>query len=234
MHALAAQNRTFGYAAAASLVVHAFVLFLKGPALREMAGPPPELPLVAHLVEPAAPPAHEVVEPRPEPKPPAKAARPRPKPAPRATAPVAAPAVPPPEPATEQEPEESKPSAPSAPAAPSLAAVAPPAAVQVDPAAALARFRQQIVDLAVRYKRYPRRARDNGWTGDVVVRIEVAPSGAVSAISLKSSSGYDVLDEQALEMFRKAAPAVAVPADLRGQGFAVELRAIYSLQDRPG
>jgi protein TonB len=111
--------------------------------------------------------------------------------------------------------------------------VTPPAAVQIDPAAALARFRQQIVELAVRYKRYPRMARDNGWTGDVVVRIEVSPSGTVNAISLKSTSGYEILDEQALEMFRKAAPAVSVPPDLRGQAFAVEVRAIYSLQDRP-
>jgi protein TonB len=235
MRVLAGQNRTFGYAAAASLVVHALVLSLKGPPLREIAVPPAEAPLIAHLVEPAAPPAPEVVDPRPEPKPAARAAaRPKPKPVPRASAPVAAPTVPPsPETAPEQGSEESEPSAPSAPAAPSLAAVTPPAAVQIDPAAALARFRQQIVELAVRYKRYPRMARDNGWTGDVVVRIEVSPSGTVNAISLKSTSGYEILDEQALEMFRKAAPAVSVPPDLRGQAFAVEVRAIYSLQDRP-
>jgi periplasmic protein TonB len=240
MHVLGEQNhRTFAYAAAASLVVHALVLSLKGPALRESGAPPPEPPLVAHLVESAAPPVPEVVEPRPEPKPAARAvAKPKPKPAPRLTAPIATPTEPPAaETMTEQRPEESKPSppepapsVPSAPPTPPLAAVVPPAAAQIDPAAAIARFRQQIVDLAARYKRYPRRARDNGWTGDVVVRIEVAPSGSVNAVSVKTSSGYDVLDDQALEMFRKAAAEVAVAAGLRGSAFAVEVRAIYSLQ----
>jgi outer membrane biosynthesis protein TonB len=50
-------------------------------------------------------------------------------------------------------------------------------------------------------------------------------------VTLKGSSGYEVLDRQALEMFRQAARAVAVPPALRGREFALELRAIYGLED---
>jgi protein TonB len=247
MLVLAERNRTFGYAAAASLALHAFVLLMNGPALRQSAAPPFEPPLTAHLVEEPEPKAEPApVKPPPAPAPPAKRVvkpKPRPAPPPVVSAPSPIPAPPPPEEpmALPEGMDQSSPAdvavvAPPPLAAPAQAAPAAPAkaAPASDPAAELAGFRQRLVDVAVRYKRYPRIALDNAWTGDVVVRIEVAASGAVSSVKVKTSSGYEVLDAQALEMFRKAAPEVAVPASLRGKDFSVEVRAIYNLQDRPG
>lgn len=244
MLVLAEHNRTFGYAAGASVALHALLLLIAVPAMRENAAPPPEPPLVAHLAEPALPPAPppapapapQVSEP---PKPPPKVLA---KPKPETRPPLVIPApIPVPQSSPEEIVEEGmSQSEPMPLAPPPVAVVAPPAAAEPpaarppDPAAALARFRQQLVDLAARYKRYPPIARDNGWTGDVVVRIEVAANGAVGSIRVKTSSGHSVLDEQALEMFRKAAPEVAVPPELRGRDFSVEVRAIYNLQDRPG
>lgn len=258
MLVLAEQNRTFGYAAAASVAVHALVLLMNPPAVREALAPPAEPPLVAHIAKAAPPPAPSAPQPKEEgqqkeesqqamPKPPALAKRvekPRLKRVPRPSKPVA-PAVPAPAPppaAIEppqmeaQPPPADAPASPAAPAAPpAVASIAPsPPAPAPDPAEALASFREQIKEVAGRYKRYPPVARDNGWTGDVVVRIEMAASGEVASIRVKTSSGYEVLDAQALEMFRKAVPAVRVPAQLRGKEFAVELRAIYNLRDRPG
>ena len=69
---------------------------------------------------------------------------------------------------------------------------------------------------------------------DVVVLIDIGASGRVSSIKVKTSSGYEVLDAQALEMFGQAVPQVPVPAELRGRAFTVELRAVYNLRDRPG
>jgi len=50
-------------------------------------------------------------------------------------------------------------------------------------------------------------------------------------LALKSSSGYEVIDRQALEMFRAAANAVPVPPALRGSAFALDLRIRYNLED---
>jgi protein TonB len=206
------------------------------PQMREAATPLPESPLVARLVEEAPPPAPAAEPPASPPqeekreekaKPPAlkkPVRKPRPKAVPRAAAPIAPPAPPAEQPAPEPAPraEAVEPQAPAPAPPPPVASITPSApAAAPDPTAALARFRQQLVELAVRYKRYPTVARDNGWTGDVVVRVE-------------TSSGYDVLDEQALEMFRRAAPAVRVPPALQGKDFSVEVRAVYNLQDRPG
>lgn len=249
MRVLAEQNRAFGYAIAASAALHAFLL-LNLPAWREPAPAPPEPPLVAHLVEPAAPapppqpaaPAPPAVQ-KPQPPKPVPSKRivrpPKPKPAPRAVTPIPSP---PPAFTEKSEPQAAEPPAAappplpaqaSAPAAPPLATIAP-AEPAPDPAAALASFREAIRQAAGRYKRYPRVALDNGWSGDVVVLIDMAASGSVSSIKVKTSSGYEVLDAQALEMFASAVPQVPVPAGLRGRAFTVELRAVYNLRDRPG
>ena len=235
MRVLAEQNRAFGYAAAASVALHALLLAIQAPPSRPPLREPPEPPLVAHLVEPAPP--VPIVEKPPAPKPVAKPQakrKPLSRPGPR-------PAPPREEPAPEQQAEEKAeeilaPPAPAPSPAPPVVAVAPRAAPAPAPdaAAILAGFRRQLLAVAVRYKRYPRIALDNGWSGDVAVRIEVDANGAVSSIKVKTSSGHEVLDEQALEMFRKAAAEVPVPAALRGKAFPVELRAVYNLQDRPG
>ena len=79
-------------------------------------------------------------------------------------------------------------------------------------------------------KGYPQLARDNQWEGDVQVGVVVSASGGVT-LTLKGGSGYEVLDEQALELLRQAAQAVAVPRTLRGKDFAIDVRATYRLGD---
>ncbi|HYT46938.1 MAG TPA: hypothetical protein VEL04_00830, partial [Burkholderiales bacterium] len=62
------------------------------------------------------------------------------------------------------------------------------------------------------------------------IGVAVAANGA-AALNLKASSGYQILDQQALEMFRQATQAVPVPLALRGKEFAFEVRAVYGLED---
>lgn len=45
---------------------------------------------------------------------------------------------------------------------------------------------------------YPKRAREMGWEGTVVLRVEVQPDGTVGAASVHRTSGYLTLDEAAL------------------------------------
>jgi len=88
----------------------------------------------------------------------------------------------------------------------------------------------QLIDEARRHKRYPPLARENNWQGDVRVGVAIAANGRPS-VTLKGSSGYDVLDRQALEMFTQAARAVPIPPALRGKEFVLEVRAVYGLED---
>jgi protein TonB len=231
-------NRAFHYAIGASLALHALVLF-SFPNLVDTARRAATLPpLIARLMEPPAPEPVPVPAPPPpekkllEKKPAPRAAKPVPRletpvvreetpPVVEAPAPVPAPApapvaAPPPVAAVEPRP------------APSPAAQAPPA--EIPESMSRDQYRVQLIDEARRHKRYPPLARENNWQGDVLVAVTVRANGRAS-LSLKESSGYEVLDRQALEMFAQAARAVAVPPALRGKEFALEVRAVYGLED---
>jgi periplasmic protein TonB len=231
------RNRTFHYAVLASLALHAVLLFTLPDIVdtaRRAASIPPQI--IARLMEPEPappPPLAPVEPPRRETPPPKKA----PKPPPVLSAPQRTPEPAPPAPAAEAEPPPAPPSPPVAtveaqPASPSPAPTGPVAQQSRQAPEALSRdqYRMQLIDEARRHKRYPPIARENNWQGDVRVGVAVAANGRPT-VTLRGSSGYEVLDRQALEMFTQAARAVPVPPALQGKEFALEVRAVYGLED---
>ena len=222
-------SRALQQAVLASLLAHG-LLFVGFPHLRNTLSrgvdtPPP---LVAHLVE--APPAAVPAPPKPEPIPP-QPEKPKPPPKPVATTKAAPAAKPPPEPvaAPAPLPEPAAPAETSSAAAPAAAATAARAGADVAEADALARFRLEIIEAAKKWKRYPRVAMENNWEGRVDVRITFNADGRRAAIAVVRTSGYDVLDQQAVDMVTKA--FVPVPPALRGREFVLEIPVIYSLDE---
>ena len=230
-------NRPFHYAVAASLALHALALFALPDLVdtaRRAASIPPQL--IARLMEPEPVPEKPTPAPAPEAEPekkiqPAKPSPRVPKPPPRIETPLAREVVRQPAPPVVQEAIETPPIAavepqPAAPPAPPAA----PAPAQAPEVLSRDQYRVQLIDEARRHKRYPPLARENNWQGDVRIGVVVAASGRAS-VTLKASSGYEVLDRQALEMFTQAARAVPVPPPLRGKEFSLEVRAVYGLED---
>ena len=195
------------------MALHALVLSLNAPALKELLAQPfpSSAAIVARLVEPAA----ALEAPAPEST---RAAAPKRE----ATRPVPKRLVP----AVDPQP---TPAATDDAASPPVPASARPERPAID-ATSVAQYRQQLISSAVRHKRYPDSAVSNDWQGDVLVSLNIAASGAVAAIQVKASSGHALLDEQTLDMFRRAAAEVPVPPALRGQEFGVEVRASYELR----
>ena len=226
MLAVPDDHRSLAYAVAASLLLHAVLLSLRVHMTTSES--PSVQPLVARIVEPAAevlaPPEERKPEPPPQPHKRKLLTAPTPKPVP--AEPPAAVAEPAPAPPPAAAPPSVSAPAEAAQAGAPVVAAAPPVA----DATTIARYRQQLIGVAVRYKRYPPRAVERGWEGDVLVRIAVAASGEMT-FDVKASSGHDLLDAQALEMFRLAAPQVPLPGGLRGQAFGIEVRAVYRLTD---
>jgi protein TonB len=218
-------------------------------------------PVATAVVSPAAPPLPAApaptTDPVPQPEPttvpnpePKVGARPEPKTAPRSERRAAAPKATPrprpaPKPAARAEPKPEADDAPASPAprdAPAPAsppdavapAALPPALASSAPtvdADVLARYRLQVIGAARRYKRYPRSAMDNQWEGAAVVTMVIGANGRIREMTISHSSGHEVLDRQAIDMFRKAKPLVPIPAALRGREFRVMLKAIYSLRE---
>jgi protein TonB len=220
-----AADRALIFAFAASILLH-LAIFGALPVWRELTAlvPPEPVPLIARVVPPAPPPPPAPVREMRKPAAPAPVVRgPGVEPA-SAPAPEPAPAPPASVPAPDP--------APAPAPAPVVVAPAPePSAPAID-ARALDRYRQGVIGQAARYKRYPRAAIDNNWQGEVVVRMTIGADGRIAALRVARSSGHEVLDRQALEMFRNAKAVVQVPGELRGREFELELRAVYSLSDQ--
>ena len=223
-------NRSLGVAVLASILLHA--LLLAFPVTRELSAltPPEPRPLVARVARPESPPAppqlpvREIRKPEPQrPGPVAKPAPAAPQPAP--VAPPATPAAPALAPAPAPAP------APVPRIDPSVVATVAPPASAVE-AGALERYRQAVTRAAARFKRYPRVAIDNNWEGEVVVLAAIGADGRLASLRVKRSSGFEVLDLQALQMFDNASRFVPLPAELRGRACELELRAIYNLRDQ--
>jgi periplasmic protein TonB len=53
---------------------------------------------------------------------------------------------------------------------------------------------------------YPTIARRKGWSGKVEIAFTIMPDGSIQEMRILASSGYPLLDEQAIEAIRQAAP----------------------------
>jgi protein TonB len=119
------------------------------------------------------------------------------------------------------------PAAPGEGAAPGASASsAPHEGLRAD---ALREYRLALAIEARRYKRYPPLARERGWEGTVEATVS-AGSVAVPLVALERSSGHAVLDEQTLEMLRRAVLSTPLPEGLRGRDFRVVVPVRFSLE----
>lgn len=225
-------------AVAASTALH--VALLAGlPDLWTYSATPATAPLNARLARGVPEPAPTIPDP---PAPPAAAEPVAPRPAAKTQPPPARPM-----PAAVPKPRESEavvtpardPVAHVAAALPAAAGSAPAAG---EPTAAprpgddaldlgsLAQFRLALIGTAKRYRLYPESAVERGWHGRVTVRLAFDAEGAIAAALVRRSSGHATLDEQALDMLRKAAALTPVPPALRSREFAVDVPVVFELR----
>jgi protein TonB len=206
------------------------------PVARASREPPPDRP----RAEPPSEPAPALRPPRePERKKPALV----PAPVVQKTVPAEAAKPAPVEPALEAAaPASSAPS--SVPAGPTQARTAPQALAgprtgatdrpgnEMD-AGTMEQYRLALIVATRRYKRYPAIAMEKGWQGRVEVRMVIGANGMLASTSIKTSSGHEILDNQAMDMLKKGKTTVQIPAGLRGREFSIDVPVIFNL-DNPG
>ena len=145
-------------------------------------------------------------------------------------------------------PPETAPAAPAAaassalPTAPGQARAAPqaPAGVTTEgtarfgseaDAGTLEQYRLALIVATRRYKRYPAIAMEKGWQGRVEVRMVIGANGMLASASIKTSSGHQILDDQALDMLKKGKTTVPIPGSLRGREFNIDVPVIFNLDN---
>ena len=84
--------------------------------------------------------------------------------------------------------------------------------------------------LISKYKKYPRIAQTRGWQGEVILELLLDGNGKLLEKNIIQSSGYDSLDQQALEMVTKASPFPTPPEALRGNNFTIKVPIPFKLE----
>jgi protein TonB len=188
----------------------------------------------APLPTPEAPP--EPVKPKlPEPKP-IKQPKPLPvKELPIQTPEPIAPIANPPPPQTEVIAVTPKPEAPPSPVPHAPVVIAPPppppGPSEADLDDARSQYGHALWSAIEKHKNYPRIAQMRGWQGEAIVELILDGSGKLKSKKIISSSGYEVLDKQALDMIEKAAPFPVPPEVLRSSQFSIKVPVPFKLQD---
>ncbi|QDC99332.1 energy transducer TonB [Candidatus Methylopumilus universalis] len=77
---------------------------------------------------------------------------------------------------------------------------------------------------------YPKIAQMRGWQGTVIADLEIDSKGSLISVKIKKSSSYEVLDNEALEMIRKASPFPPPPDNLRGKNLNALLPISFKLE----
>lgn len=97
-----------------------------------------------------------------------------------------------------------------------------------NPAARQGYYAQVMAQIA-RHKRYPRSARREGVTGVATVTFVIAADGSLQSQLLKRSSGDQRLDQEALEMLKRASPFPPIPKDIGDGPLKLTLPIEFSL-----
>lgn len=242
-------DRRFQHMLGLSVLLHGALLL----ALPRLPVTPPALPTIVasiRLVMPEAsapaqpvPAAQPVPEPAPVPRPP-RAERAEARPvlaAPQPAKPLVRPrpaAATPLESATQPTtPPASPPAMPTeiAVAAPRSADPAPPATTPHPPAQrasteAIDSYRRQLTDLFAREHEYPRVAAMRGWEGEVRLRLRVARRGQLLGVRVDRSSGFEVLDQDALALLEGHGKLPPLPEALEVAEIEVVVPITYRLR----
>ncbi len=92
-------------------------------------------------------------------------------------------------------------------------------------------YRLSLARYAHRVKGYPAMARKFAWQGVVVLSVYGVPGIDAPVLALTQSSGYELLDAQAMETMASAVRLSSLPDSLRGKAFAIRLPLHYRLDD---
>ncbi|HQR61220.1 MAG TPA: energy transducer TonB [Methylophilaceae bacterium] len=223
------------WALALSVVLHAAIVAFMQPFHFD---PPPqqialEIELQQPQPEPPPPPPPAAGKPKELPKPqPVQPRKPQPEPPPIRTpepapAPQAETPPPPPPPAViAATPKPEEPPVFTAPPEPPK----PVGPTPQDIDAARNHYGNLLAREFAKHKQYPRVAQMRGWQGTVRVQLELDAAGKVISTSISESSGHEVLDQQAIEMVKKAIPLPLPPEILRNKPLTIFVPVPFKLE----
>lgn len=116
-----------------------------------------------------------------------------------------------------------------APARPETVPDTPRAEEAPDPAL-LERYGRSLSKLLALHQQYPRLAALRGWEGEVQLRLTIARKGNIIATQVMRSSGYEVLDQSAIQLVASAGPLPRPPEALQNRELQIIVPVFFKLE----
>jgi protein TonB len=91
-------------------------------------------------------------------------------------------------------------------------------------------YAQTISALLAKQRSYPSLAAMRGWEGEVRLVLRIARRSGLIEVQVQHSSGYDVLDRNAMQLVQQAVPLPQPPEGLAGSEFQVSVPIQYRLR----
>lgn len=121
-----------------------------------------------------------------------------------------------------------------APPTPSVAVAAPavahPAIEEAPDPALLERYGRSLSSLFARQQQYPRLAALRGWEGEVQLRVTIARKGNIIATQIVRSSGFEVLDQNAVQLVSSSGPLPRPPDALQNKELQIIVPVLFKLE----
>ena len=90
-------------------------------------------------------------------------------------------------------------------------------------------YGRRLVEQTMAEGRYPSEAIARGWQGKVLLLLRFGKGGALLEVDVRQSSGYAILDSEAVEMAKRANTQTPIPAILQERKFVLTIPVTFRL-----
>ena len=91
-------------------------------------------------------------------------------------------------------------------------------------------YTNQLTKAIAKQKKYPKIAQMRQWQGEVLLNIEIDPQGNLVKIDILEESRYKILNNEAIDMVKRASPFPQPPEELRLKNFTVLVPISFKLE----
>ena len=91
-------------------------------------------------------------------------------------------------------------------------------------------YTNQLTRAIAKQKKYPKIAQMRQWQGEVLLNIEIDPQGNLVKANILEESRYKILNNEAIDMVKRASPFPQPPEELRLKNFTVLVPISFKLE----
>jgi len=95
---------------------------------------------------------------------------------------------------------------------------------------AMLRYQDIVKQKIESYRRYPPWAKKQGIEGTVHIKFTILSTGLTKDIKIVKSSGFNILDKEAISTIKRAQPFPSIPPELKTSSLTMEVSIVFTLQ----